>query len=615
MSSANASPLGALALPDAWRGLPLWRILALHCDRAADFLRVWQAWRGDPDRPRALHYVALLRPDHQWLGSSHSEPVQGVPAEPATMLAVELGARCWGLTRGFHRIEFDGGHVLLTLCVGEADLVLREQRFAADSIWLGDLSGLQYAFDPSQDNIKALTRCCRRGTRIAGFGLAPQAVAALCKSGWSTVPKPASCEGRAFMATFDPAWTPRTRRADPADAIAATTTVLVIGAGLTGAAVAASFARRGREVLVLDQANNPAAGASSLPAGLFVPHVSADDAPLSRLTRAGIRLTVQFARDRLLHDADWRMSGVLEVRTDAERLMAERSDAERDWSDVATRDCKIAAGVPVAQAALWHRRAGWIKPRALVHALLADRRISFRGGAQVARLVRTPGGWQALDAIGQPLAQAPLVVIAAGHESGLLAASEIPLQPVRGQLSWGTSTGPWDQPPLPPFPVNGNGSFTAGIPQAGGPIWIAGATFDRDQTTVEARAADHTRNLNRIGKLLPDAARCVAPAFESGEVRAWAGVRCTSPDRMPTVGPVDPEQSPGLHIATAMGSRGLSFALLCGELLAARLHGEPLPVPARLAKALDPVRFMRMRTAATQEAAARDRSQQQMNTT
>jgi tRNA 5-methylaminomethyl-2-thiouridine biosynthesis bifunctional protein len=36
-----------------------------------------------------------------------------------------------------------------------------------------------------------------------------------------------------------------------------------------------------------------------------------------------------------------------------------------------------------------------------------------------------------------------------------------------------------------------------------------------------------------------------------------------------------------------MGSRGLTFAALCAELLAARFHAEPLPVEARLAEALD----------------------------
>ena len=36
-----------------------------------------------------------------------------------------------------------------------------------------------------------------------------------------------------------------------------------------------------------------------------------------------------------------------------------------------------------------------------------------------------------------------------------------------------------------------------------------------------------------------------------------------------------------------MGSRGLTFAALCAELLAAHWHGEPLALPATLARALD----------------------------
>ncbi|WP_168173555.1 hypothetical protein [Polaromonas sp. A23] len=43
-----------------------------------------------------------------------------------------------------------------------------------------------------------------------------------------------------------------------------------------------------------------------------------------------------------------------------------------------------------------------------------------------------------------------------------------------------------------------------------------------------------------------------------------------------------------------MGSRRLTFALMCAELLAAQLHGEPLPMEARLANALSPGRFRRL---------------------
>ena len=63
-------------------------------------------------------------------------------------------------------------------------------------------------------------------------------------------------------------------------------------------------------------------------------------------------------------------------------------------------------------------------------------------------------------------------------------------------------------------------------------------------------------------------------------------MRCTAPDRLPIVGPVDSSTLPGLWVCTAMGARGLTLALLCGELLVARLNGEPLPLDAKLARAL-----------------------------
>ena len=96
----------------------------------------------------------------------------------------------------------------------------------------------------------------------------------------------------------------------------------------------------------------------------------------------------------------------------------------------------------------------------------------------------------------------------------------------------------------------------------------------------------HEANRARLQTLLP---ALTLPPPDS----AFIGIRCASPDRLPLVGPVltntdqgDGENGAGLWLSTAMGSRGLSFALLCGELLAARLHGEPLPVEQRLAQAL-----------------------------
>jgi tRNA 5-methylaminomethyl-2-thiouridine biosynthesis bifunctional protein len=40
-----------------------------------------------------------------------------------------------------------------------------------------------------------------------------------------------------------------------------------------------------------------------------------------------------------------------------------------------------------------------------------------------------------------------------------------------------------------------------------------------------------------------------------------------------------------------MGARGISLAVLCGEVLAASLQGQPLPLPPELAKHLAAQRF------------------------
>ena len=122
-------------------------------------------------------------------------------------------------------------------------------------------------------------------------------------------------------------------------------------------------------------------------------------------------------------------------------------------------------------------------------------------------------------------------------------------------------------------------------------MWQAGASFERDQDHTQILAQDQQANFERLQTLLPAAAQHLAVSFQSGTAQAWSGVRCASPDRLPLVGPVDPALQPGLWLNTAMGSRGLTFAVLCGELLAARLHGEPLPLENRLALALLPQRF------------------------
>lgn len=493
-------------------------------------------------------------------------------------LAQQLDAQCWGLLPGFHRLVFEAGHVLLTLCIGDVAKLLRQQQFEADSI---DLNSAPLAGSDLPYVAKAIARLCKPGTLLATSRNAPmQAALKQCGFVFATGTDQ-------LQATYNPTWLNKKQSLS-----VKSSSCLVVGAGLAGAAVANSLARRGWAVAVLDAASSPASGASSLPAGLLVPHTSPDDSPLSRLSRAGVRTTLEQAGRILRPGQDWGHTGVLERSVDGVPKKLPSAWAV-DWADDA--DCwsrpaglkqLLAAGLPPTSAALWHTQAGWVKPGALVRAWLAATGITWRANTQVAQLQPSADGWQALDAAGKLLAEAHLVVLASGYASKALAATAVAtplaLQPIRGQVSWG-----YQALELPTCPVNGHGGLLPNIPSDKGSFWLMGSTYQRDASLPLIKQQDKDENFQRLQALLPQTAALLAEQFQAPNSNAWAGIRCATPNRLPLVKRVcTADTGPGLWMCTGMGSRGLSFAALCGELLAAQVHGEPLPVESQLAKAM-----------------------------
>jgi tRNA 5-methylaminomethyl-2-thiouridine biosynthesis bifunctional protein len=351
--------------------------------------------------------------------------------------------------------------------------------------------------------------------------------------------------------------------------------------------------------MVLDAAPAPAAGASGVPLGLLCPHVSRDDSPRSRLSRAGVHLCLQTLRTipntRLREGWDWAATGAMERWLD---------DTVRPPSVSSTRIVPL-GGHP----ALWHDDAAWIKPHALIQAWLDSPGITFAGACAVASMRRDAGGWLLLDARGTCLAQADLVVVAAAGTSPALAGTATPdgpgfkpLQATHGQVSFGMQGG-LDDSVLPPYPLNGRGHLVTQVPQPGGKAWYTGSTYETCEagptggltatTATGTQIADaHNANARRLNQLLqgiPSAATALASRFESGRVRHWRGTRYTPTDRLPVCGPLaqgEPGAAPSLWISCGLGSRGLSWAALCAELVAAQICGEPLPLPLGLVRLL-----------------------------
>ena len=613
-----------------WTDARRWSVLETGFGLGLNFLATWQAWQNDPHRPHRLFYSAVeaFPPEADDLLRS------AAPYPELRPLAQELAAQWHGLLPGVHRLRLDGGQVQLTLAVGDARPALAELSGEFDSIYLD-------GFDPERNPgmwglpvLKAVARLARPGARVATWCVAAPVREALTTCGFEVerVRGPAP-KGTVLRGVRAPRWSPRRRpSADAPVQVAAPRRCMVVGAGLAGASVAYSLAVRGWQVTVLDRADAPATGASGLPAGVVAPHVSPDDRPLSRLTRAGARATLVRAAALLDEGVDYGATGVLERHAPGERRLpaawqdapADGATAPESWpdTDARTRARAQAAQVPLddTQHALWHRHAGWVRPAALVRAMLAAPGIAWRGGQAVSRLRPHGAQWQVLGAGDAVLAEADLVFVTAGFGSLALLPERgdaaLPPHALRGQVAWGPM--PDDATGLPPFPVNGHGSLIAHVPGDAGPTWVTGSTFERGESQPLLRPEDHAHNRQRLAELLPAASARLDGQWPGGQAQAWAGVRATLPDRLPAVGDWGTAHSINLdknrplalqpsaqtatnsvanepplpvHILTGLGARGLTLAVLCGEIAAAWLHGEPLPVEASLARKLRAGRF------------------------
>lgn len=556
------------------------------------FLQAWHAWRNDPSRTGQLLYTAVLPGEVPLAAVEETR----LPADWRP-LAQQLTAQWWGLLPGVHRLSWPNDRVQLTLHVGPLKEALTGLDTPVDGVWLQTVTE-----DECDPMARVLARLSRSGTRLWVSDCTAALTPALVTQGFEHDPAPGAPRE---IATFvhRPRWTGQ-RHLRPA-AAAHPAHAIVVGAGLAGAGVAHALARRGWRVDVLDRAATPAHGASGLPVGLVTPHVSPDDAALSRLSRQGVRSTLERAQLLLSKDHDWAPSGVLEHRVEGKRALPASARWPLPWGahwsrNATPAECR-AAGLPTPAPGLWHDRAGWIRPAALVRAQLDHPGIAWRGGSAVAAVHRKGALWQALDAQGHVLGEAPCLVLASAFDTGQLLGRLpvpplLPVHALRGQVTWGrladlSSTA---RTRLPSHPVNGHGSFVHGMPgPSGEPIWLVGSTFERGATDGVIRTEDQTANQQRLVTLLPGLAQAMPEAFV--QAQAWAGVRCTLPDRLPAVGPIDPAALPGLHVCTGLGARGLTLSVLCGEVLAARLQGEPWPVERKLAQALMAERFQKKR--------------------
>ncbi|MBB2487994.1 FAD-dependent 5-carboxymethylaminomethyl-2-thiouridine(34) oxidoreductase MnmC [Mitsuaria sp. WAJ17] len=607
--------LGGNELPRRWQGRARFVILETGFGLGNNFLATWAAWRADPQRAERLVFISVEKHPlrHADLQRAHAH-------SPEPALAAQLLAQWPPLTHNLHVLDFEQGRVRLMLGLGEARDWLAEIVAEVDAFYL---DGFSPALNPDIWDpylLRSLGRLAAPQATAATWSVARPVRDGLASAGFEV----RKAEGFASKGQMSVArYQPRHAAQRPAGRLAlapGARTALVLGAGIAGAACAHALAAQGLDVSLLESRQAPALAGSGNPGGLFHGTLNPDDGLHARFNRAAALHTERNARALLASGhLPWLQPGLLrlEMQRDLATLQAqiERLGLPADYVQALSREqaCERAGWPlsPAVTAAWFYPGGGALPPPGMVQALIetAARPIRLRTACRVSLLRRCGESWQCLDESGRVLAEAESLVLAAGADSlalldtldeGRLGPLLPPLNVQRGQISrLGAEQLAQGGLQAPRLPLAGAG-YALGLPDGG---LVFGATHQDGDTDPEIRDSDHEDNLAQLALLSPQA--MPKPALEQGRV----GWRLIAPDRLPLVGglglPVPGmrldqvrmmPRLPGLALCTAMASRGLSWALLCGELLASRVTGAPAPMEASLLDALDPLRFLQRQT-------------------
>jgi tRNA 5-methylaminomethyl-2-thiouridine biosynthesis bifunctional protein len=580
LAVASDQVLNTAQVVERWSGREQFVILDTAFNFGEKFLVAWQAWRADKHRTRQLHYLAFDAHPYEMeaLQSAH----RNWPELSEMTDALRLD---WPLAMpGMHRLLLPERGISLTLIFGAVEHYLPQIEATVDV----------FLFDAAAGESGAGKTVSTWFARLAQ----PRAVVAFS----AQMPMQDHLQQTGFVNAADSLraeFKPRrpVEQATPSSDRSA----IVIGAGVAGAAMCQRLCARGWDVTLIEQHAGAAQGASGNLAGVFMPVLSRDDGPAARLSRAAFLFALRLWREigGIGTAFDGAGNGVLQL------ARAGRSGSYPDYPPEFARHleadeiCRLipalAAGMTHAGAWLFER-GGWAHPGGVCAALLSAcgtqlRRIHQRTAAQLSWI---DGRWQVMDEGGMPIAQAGQVIIANGIAGNRFAQSrELPLAAIRGQVTHVAA----NLLPDLPTPICGDGYV---IP-ARGEICCVGATYDAD-TDARLRTESQDENLARLLRLFPQSAARMADLPLAGRV----GLRCVSPDRLPLVGAMpdfgalqamrgerlrDVPRHAGLHCLLAYASRGLTWAPLAAELLAAQLCREPLPLERDLCATIDPARF------------------------
>ena len=522
---------------------------------------------------------------------------------------------------GCHRLSFLGGKVTLDLWLGDVHEVLPKIENKTKGLvdtWF--LDGFAPSKNPdmwTQTLFENMALLAKNQCHFATFTAAGHVKRGLREAGFTVKKQPGHGRKRDMLAGSFDRMTDNLSRLPYFERLPAsiknTPRITIIGGGLAGANCAYALSKRGLSCTLYCQDDALAKGASGNVQGGFYPQLNAEAGHASQIHALSFNFAntqyQQILRQGIHFDHQW--CGTLQlafnekVTTRYRKLIQNQTwpEALLHWVD--SQQATQLANVPLPYPALYIPQGGWINLPQLVAGLVKAANSIVMANKQLVNLEKTGDTWQLNWQDGEQ-SEADIVIMATGSESkNLEQMSQLPFRLVRGQVEAINSQ-------------NELANLSTVLCHKGylTPAWqglhALGSTYIKEDKSCEYRLSEQQVNLAMHQQAL---SKCDWIDDLQPTNNGRAAIRCSTPDHLPMVGAIpdssiqtrqyqdlykalpakhypQPINHKNLFMLCALGSRGLTTAPLCAEILVSQLLDEPLPLSNYLLDALNPNRFL-----------------------
>ena len=577
-----------------------------------NFLVTAKLWQQTAHHNHQLHYVSIeknpLNPD------ALQTILQNFPEY--NEISQQLLEQYYLLLYGYHRIRI-AKNIFLTLIIADANECLPQLDFVADAWFLDGFSPSKNQDIWDENIIRNVARLSRANhTTFATYTSSGQVRRNLEKYGF-TVHKDKGFGRKREMIYGSLTDTPTAivnnhvlykpylhRKIQEASPIKS---IVIIGAGISGASTAYSLALRGYKVTVLEKMPDVAMAASGNYQGMLYGTWSIFPNDTMELSSSSYRYSNFLVNKLLSAPEEFQPCGLIQLAHNSRQAKRNQQLLQGNFppefiQKINPQQVSELSGnlAKYSENSVFFPKGLWLNPPALVNKLLSHPNITVLTNHNVIKLEHLNNYWHVYTENDSFLFDS-VVICNANNIQQFAQTGYIKIRKIRGQISIATK-----QTEIKTV-ICGNGYITPNK----GDKFTFGATFNFKDLSPDIMTHEHQENLTMLGEIIPQLADCLDISELDGKV----GIRASSYDYLPIVGPITDatqfnlnfaklakdrnarfgyqcDYLPNLYVNIGHGSKGMLTAPLCGEIIADYISGTPLPISERIRQSLHPNRIL-----------------------